>query len=104
MFIFFSKSNVCHISFIHLWYLHILLLLLITSFSNITDNETISGNILTQITDDFSQFLLVKHGASTYKNLSDCLNDFSHFNEENLLHDFANIDMSYLNDSIVDKC
>ena len=71
-------------------------------FSNITDNETISGNILTQITDHFPQFLIVKHGGITYKNLSYFQHDFSHFNEENLLNDFSNFDLSYLNDSAVD--
>ena len=71
-------------------------------FSNITDTETISGNILTQITDHFPQFLIVKHAGITYKNLSYFQHDFSHFNEENLLNDFANLDISYLNDSASD--
>ena len=39
-------------------------------FSNITDNETLSGNIMIQITDHFRKFLIVKHEGITYKNLS----------------------------------
>ena len=68
-------------------------------FSNITDNETISGNILTQITDHFPQFLVVKHAGITYKNLSYFEHDFSKLNEETLLNDFENLDLTYLNNS-----
>ena len=71
-------------------------------FSNITDNETISGNILTQITDHFPQFLIFKHAGMTYKNLSYFQHDFSNLNEENLRNDFANIDLTFLNDSALD--
>ncbi len=71
-------------------------------FANISDNETISGNIMTQITDHFPQFLIVKHTGITYRNLSYYQHDFSKLNEENLLNEFANLDLSYLNDSTVD--
>ena len=71
-------------------------------FSNITDNETLSGNIMTQITDHFPQFLIVKHAGITYKNLSYFQHDFSNFNEENLQNDFANLDLNYLTDNALD--
>ena len=71
-------------------------------FSNITDNETISGNILTQITDHFPQFLIVKRAEMTYKNLSCFQHDFSNLIEENLHNDFANIDLTFLSDSALD--
>ena len=71
-------------------------------FSNITDNETLSGNILTKITDHFPQFLIVKHAGITYKNLSYFQHDFSRFNEVNVQNDFANLDLSYLNDNALD--
>ena len=71
-------------------------------FSNITDNETVSGNIMTQITDHFPQFLIVKHAGITYKNLSYFQHDFSNLNEESLLQDFATLDLAYLNDSALD--
>ena len=51
-------------------------------FSNISDNETVSGNILTNITDHFPQFLIVKHAVISYKNLSYYQHDF---NAENVL-------------------
>ena len=71
-------------------------------FANISDNESISGNIMTQITDHFPQFLIVKHTGISYKNLSYYQHDFSNLNEENLLNDFAHLDFSYLNDSNLD--
>ena len=71
-------------------------------FSNITDNETLSGNILTQIADHFPQFLIVKHAGITYKNLSYFQHDFSRFNEVNVQNDFANLDLSYLNVNALD--
>ena len=71
-------------------------------FSNITDNETISGTILTQITDHFPQFLIVKRAEMTYKNLSYFQHDFSNLIEENLHNDFANIDLTFLSDSALD--
>ena len=71
-------------------------------FSNITDNQTLSGNIMTQITDHFPQFLIVKHAGITYKNLSYFQHDFSNFNEENLQKDFANLDLNYLTDDTLD--
>ena len=70
--------------------------------SNITGNETISGNILTQITDHFPQFLIVKYAGITYKKLSYFQHDFSRLNEENLHTNFTNFDLSYLNDSALD--
>ena len=71
-------------------------------FSNITDNETISGNNLTQITDHFPQFLVVKHAGISYKNLSYFQHDFSKLNEETLLNNFENLDLTYLNSSDLD--
>ena len=69
-------------------------------FSNITVTETVSGNIMTQITDH--QFLIVKHAGITYKNLSYFQYDFSNLNEENLLQDFANLDLAFVDDSPLD--
>ena len=71
-------------------------------FSNISDNETVSGNILTNITDHFPQFLIVKHAVISYKNLSYYQHDFSKLNAENVLTDFENLDLSFLNDSALD--
>ena len=37
-----------------------------------------------------------------YKDLSYFQHDFSNLNEENLLNDFANLDLNFLNDSALD--
>ena len=69
---------------------------------NPSRSAPVSGNILTQITDHFPQFLIVKHAGITYKNLSYFQHDFSRFNEVNVQNDFANLDLSYLNDNALD--
>ena len=71
-------------------------------FSNITENETQSGNILTQITDHFPQFLIVKHAGITYKNLSYFQHDFSKLNQDSLMNDFEKVDLSYINEDRLD--
>ena len=71
-------------------------------FANITDTYSIRGNTLTQITDHFPQFLIVKHAGISYKNLSYYQHDFTNLNEETLLNDFANINSSYMNDNNLD--
>ena len=71
-------------------------------FSNTTHNETLSGNILTQITDHFPQFLIVKHADISYKTASYFQHDFSKLNAGNLLDDFGNLDLDYLRDNLLD--
>ena len=71
-------------------------------FSNISDNERVSGSILTNITDHFPQFLIVKHATISYKNLLYYQHDFSTLNSDNLLNDFENFDLSFLNDIALD--
>ena len=76
-------------------------------FSNITDNETVSGNVLTRITDHFPQFLIVKLAGISYKNLSYSQHDFPKLNKDNLLEDFTRLDHTYLYDHSLDvnaKC
>ena len=58
---------------------------------------------MTQITGHFPQFLIVKHAGISYKNLSYFQHDFSNLNEEHLLNDFSNLDLTYLNDSALDE-
>ena len=67
-------------------------------FANVCDQETVSGNILTQITDHFPQFLIVKNAGIAYKSLSYSYHDFSKLNVEKFQSDFANLDLTYLND------
>ena len=71
-------------------------------FANISDSETVSGNILTQITDHFPQFLILKHAGISYKDLQYYQHDFSRFNADDLLNDFNNLDLAFLNDNSLD--
>ena len=57
---------------------------------------------MTQITDHFPQFLIVKHAGLSYKNLSYFQHDFSNLSKEHLLNDFSNLDLTYVNDSALD--
>ena len=50
-------------------------------FSNITDFDTLSGNITSIIADHFAHFLLIKKCHMSYKSYS---HDYSNFSKENL--------------------
>ena len=54
-------------------------------FSNITDYETLSGNITTLIADHFAQFLLIRKCHVCYKSCSYFVHDYSSFGEENVM-------------------
>ncbi len=71
-------------------------------FSNTVDCETIRSNILTQITDHFPQFLVVKHAAISFKDLYYYKHDFSKLNSEVLLNDYENLDLTFLNNNTLD--
>ena len=71
-------------------------------FANISDSETVSGNILIQITDHFPQFLIIKHAGISYKKLQYYQHDFSRFNADDLLNDFKSLDLTFLNDNSLD--
>ena len=71
-------------------------------FANILQCETVSGNILTQITDHFPQFLILKHAGISYKKVQYYKHDFSKLDAEVLLNDFENPDLAFLNDNSLD--
>ena len=56
-------------------------------FTNNTDYETISGNILTLITDHFPQFIILKKMSINYKSCSYYQHDYSNFDEQKLIDD-----------------
>ena len=70
--------------------------------SNISDSETISGSILTQVTDHFPQFLILKQAGVCYKTLQYYQHDFSRFNAGDLLSTFKNLDLAFLKDKSLD--
>ena len=49
---------------------------------------------MTQITDHFPQFLIVRHASKEKKK--------SYLSKKKVLNDFANLDLSFLNDSALD--
>ena len=67
-------------------------------FSNITEHETMSGNITTMVADHFAQFLLINKCHISYKSCSYYTFDYTNFAEEKFIYDYSNIDRSSLND------
>ena len=60
-------------------------------FSNVTDYETTSGNILNQVTDHYSQFLILKKVPAIHKDGAYYSYDYSNFDKDSLLDDFSKI-------------
>ena len=59
----------------------------ITYFPMFIEYETISGNIINQIADHFTQFLLVKRININYKNTNFYQYNYSIFNKENFVEE-----------------
>ena len=57
-------------------------------FSNACNFDTISGNILTQISDHFPEIIIVKKAGITVRSLSYYQHDHATFNPENFVSDF----------------
>ena len=70
-------------------------------FSNITDFDTKSGNILCDISDHFPQVLIVDKTCPNYKSCSFAKRDFSHFDENKFINDYSALDLRFLNDDNV---
>ena len=56
-------------------------------FTNNTDYETISGNMLTLIADHFPQFIILKKMSINYKSCSYYQHDYYNFDEQKLIDD-----------------
>ncbi len=54
------------------------------------------GNILTQISDHFPQFMVMKNSKIVYNETVSFKHDFSKLNEQNFIEDFNNLDLSFL--------
>ena len=57
-------------------------------FTNATDFETVSGNILNQIADPFSQFLILRKLSVTHKDIAFYQYDYSNFDKDKFTADF----------------
>ena len=60
-------------------------------FFNTLEFDTLSGNLLTKISDHFPQFLVIKIVAVAYKNCSLFQYDYSKFSEHLFLEDFKKL-------------
>ena len=60
-------------------------------FSNVTEYATISGNILNQAADHFSQFLILMKVPVVHKDSVYYTYDYSNFDKDSLLDDFSKI-------------
>ena len=65
-------------------------------FTNIIDSKIICGNILTNISEHFPQFLILRNANICYNYQDTFMYDYSRFNESNFINDFNNIDFNYL--------
>ena len=61
-------------------------------FSNVTDFDTISGNITGIIANHFAQFLLIKKCHMSYKSFSYFVHGYPRFGKKKFIHDFSLID------------
>ena len=60
-------------------------------FTNATEFDTTSGNILNQLADHFSQFLILKKLNINHKESAFYKYDYSNFDKDNFVSDFAKI-------------
>ena len=74
-----------------------------TSIDNISSNncelDTLSGNLLCQISDHFPQFLIIKNVTVDYRNCSLFHYDYSKFNEQSFINDFEELLGEDINDA-----
>ena len=60
-------------------------------FTNATDFEALSGNILNQLADHFSQFLILKRLPITHKDAAYYQYDYSNFDKDRFIASFSKI-------------
>ena len=61
-------------------------------FTNKLDGDIISGYVISDIADHFTQFCILHSLTVIDKNVKCSIRDYSHFSEENVLHDLSQID------------
>ena len=68
-------------------------------FSNSYSYETTSGNIITQISDHFPQFLILNKITVDHKSCTYAKRYYSNFDEQKFVDRFSNLNMNFLYDS-----
>ena len=71
-------------------------------YTNATNANITSGNIVMQISDHFPQFLILKNTQVGHDKLESFKYDYSRFKEDKFLDDFNQIDFTYLENSDLD--
>ena len=67
-------------------------------FSNNTVFESVSGNIMTHISDHFPQFIILNKININHKNCSYAKRDFSKFNEQAFINTFEEQNLNFVHD------
>ena len=67
-------------------------------FSNNTSHETVSGNIMTHISDHFPQFIILNKTNIDHKRCAFSKRDFSKFDEQKFVDSFAGNNLDFLAD------
>ena len=67
-------------------------------FSNVTEYQTVSGNLKTLISDHFFQFSIIKKRHISYKSCNYYTRDYSNFGKEKFIYDHSLIDWTSLSD------
>ena len=70
-------------------------------FSNVTDLETVSGNIFSKIADHYSQFLILTKLQTDYKSSTFYQYNYSNFKQYNFIQDFSKLNWNKLNDASI---
>ena len=71
-------------------------------YTNATNANITSGNILMQITGHFPQFLILRNSNVSYSKSESFKHDYSRFVEDEFFEDFKQIDFTYLENSNMD--
>ena len=71
-------------------------------YTNATNANITSGNIVMQISDHFPQFLILKNTQVSHNKSESFRCDYSRFKEDKFLEDFNQIDFTYLENSELD--
>ena len=68
-------------------------------FSNGLESDTISDSLLSQISDHFPQFLVIKNTTVDYKHCTLFQHDYFRFAESSFINDFTGLSWNFLNET-----
>ena len=71
-------------------------------FSDNCEYDTVSGNLVIQISDHFPQFLIIKNALLDYKNCSLFQRDYAKLREQSFLDDFKKLSWDDVDENNLD--